>query len=264
MKELTSRIIVSLIFIPILIIALWFEGWPLFGTIMLMCVLGTHEYITMMRFKKIMIPWFWLFFAPVIYSLWIFFPDQHGSLIWAALLMSFFLALFSWDESRSVPQLFASLFGVIYAAIIPAMIVSIAWDRPGEKILLALILMIWIVDTVAYFFGMRFGIKRGITQVSPKKSREGFVAGALAPVLVLLILYITGFDAISWPILLLVAVAAGIFGQLGDLLESMLKRYCGVKDSSRLIPGHGGVLDRTDSILLAGAFLYSVLNIIKM
>jgi len=59
--------------------------------------------------------------------------------------------------------------------------------------------------------------------------------------------------------LLLIAFAAGIFGQIGDLVESMLKRFCGVKDSSNLIPGHGGVLDRSDSILLAGSFLYCAL-----
>lgn len=63
--------------------------------------------------------------------------------------------------------------------------------------------------------------------------------------------------------MVLIAVAAGIFGQLGDLLESMLKRYYGVKDSSKLIPGHGGVLDRTDSILLAGSFLYFALQILS-
>ena len=59
----------------------------------------------------------------------------------------------------------------------------------------------------------------------------------------------------------LIAIAAGVFGQLGDLAESMLKRYCGVKDSSRLIPGHGGILDRVDSLLLAGSFLYCALKV---
>jgi len=72
-------------------------------------------------------------------------------------------------------------------------------------------------------------------------------------------LSVTGLYDQDLPVLLLTAFAAGIVGQLGDLAESMLKRSCSVKDSSHLIPGHGGVLDRADSVILAGSFLYSVI-----
>jgi len=78
----------------------------------------------------------------------------------------------------------------------------------------------------------------------------------------LIILYSTGIIT-NILCLILIAVAAGIFGQLGDLVESMIKRFCGVKDSSKLIPGHGGILDRFDSILLAGSFLYCSLIILQ-
>jgi phosphatidate cytidylyltransferase len=69
------------------------------------------------------------------------------------------------------------------------------------------------------------------------------------------------FDDLA--LLLLCAFAAGVVGQIGDLAESMLKRYCGVKDSSNLIPGHGGILDRSDSVLLAGSFLYCAVYLLE-
>ncbi|HNU97951.1 MAG TPA: phosphatidate cytidylyltransferase, partial [Candidatus Syntrophosphaera thermopropionivorans] len=117
-------------------------------------------------------------------------------------------------------------------------------------------------DSVAYFIGMKWGRHRGIFPISPKKSIEGFIAGIIAPFIIMIILYFIGIIK-SYQDLILVAVAAGIFGQLGDLVESMIKRFCGVKDSSKLIPGHGGILDRFDSILLAGSFLYCSLIILQ-
>jgi len=109
---------------------------------------------------------------------------------------------------------------------------------------------------------MLWGKHRNVTAISPKKSIEGFIAGIVAPWIVVLILGWAEVTWISLRHLIILAVSAGIFGQLGDLTESMLKRYCGVKDSSDLIPGHGGILDRTDSIFMAGAFLYTLLKVI--
>jgi phosphatidate cytidylyltransferase len=108
---------------------------------------------------------------------------------------------------------------------------------------------------------VKFGKRRNIVAVSPRKSLAGFIAGGLAPWVILLILYLVKFDVLPIGELALIAIAAGIFGQIGDLVESMLKRFCGVKDSSNLIPGHGGILDRSDSILLAGSFLFCALKI---
>jgi phosphatidate cytidylyltransferase len=263
-SELRSRVLVSVIFIPVLLLALYWEGVPLFLMFLLVSLFGAQEYRSMMNNVGHDIPGVWVLLTPIFYCAWVFYPSQESALLWLALFLAVITSLVKWDAKHSIPKLFAIFFGVIYTALLPAMIVKIGWYHPVKKILLALILMIWIVDTMAYFVGMRFGKRRGILQVSPKKSREGFIAGVLAPTVVLLILYVCGFNAIPWLPMLLVAIAASVFGQLGDLVESMLKRYCDVKDSSHLIPGHGGVLDRTDSILLAGSFLYSALNIINM
>lgn len=110
---------------------------------------------------------------------------------------------------------------------------------------------IWMGDAAAYFVGRRIGKHKVLPSLSPRKSMEGFVAGILAPAI---ILPAGGYFLLPGrpvPFLLLAGTAVAVFGILGDLFESMLKRSAGIKDSSSLLPGHGGLLDRIDSLLLA-------------
>ena len=261
MSELSQRLIVSAIFIPLLLIAIYLEGVWLFGLFLLLSVLGSIEYRQIMCHAGHDIPGWTPFLMPFFYCAWVFFPHLEAALLWIGIFCFALHAVFHWHEKNSLPAFALTVFGLIYTALFPALIVKIGWYHPVPNILLALILMVWIVDTMAYFIGMRFGKKRGVVPVSPRKSREGFIAGGVAPWLVLGVLYLSGFSRIPWAQMFLVAIAAGVFGQFGDLLESMLKRYSGVKDSSRLIPGHGGVLDRMDSVLFAGSFLYVAIAI---
>lgn len=263
MNELGKRLTVSAIFIPVLLIALYTEGIPLFSIFFLLSALGAMEFRQMMLAAGHSIPFYWLFWVPLLFIAWLLFPEHDLGILWLAILPALLHALIIWEPHSSLPGAFANIFGILYTALFPALILRIAWYYPVKHILLALILMIWIVDSMAYFVGMRFGKKREITPVSPKKSREGFIAGGLTPFIIIALLYAFGFSLIPWREMLLVGIAAGIFGQLGDLVESMLKRYSGVKDSSRIIPGHGGILDRMDSVLFAGSFLSIALAVLQ-
>lgn len=263
MNELKQRVTVSVIFIPLLLAALWLGSWYLIGMFALVNLLGGLEYLTMLRARGHRIGWIWLGVGFLLYLALLLWRDIDLPLIWVVFLGLILDAIMDWDEGASVPRAFAICFGLVYTAVLPAMITRIGLDYIGQPILLSLVAMIWIVDSVAYFVGMHFGKHRNLTPVSPRKSLEGFFAGALVPILIVIILYFSNVDFLPGWMMVLIAMAAGIFGQLGDLAESMLKRYCGVKDSSRLIPGHGGILDRTDSILLAGSFLYCALKILE-
>lgn len=262
MQEVHTRIIFAVLLIPLALFALTYGGLPLLIAFFTVASLGSWEYIKMMRNRGTKLSYLWIGLNSIAYFLFILLPGFELQIIWAILLIALWEAFSGWDHDKSVPRLFATLFGVIYTALLPALTVRIGLEKPDEKILLALILMIWTVDSVAYFIGMKFGKNRNITSISPRKSAEGFIAGALAPWLIVVILSVSPWHLMPLSHLLLIALAAGIFGQLGDLTESMLKRFCNVKDSSNLIPGHGGILDRTDSILLAGSFLYCALEVL--
>jgi phosphatidate cytidylyltransferase len=135
-------------------------------------------------------------------------------------------------------------------------------DSFGALTVAAIIVTIWICDSAAYYAGRALGKHKLFERVSPKKTWEGSIAGALSAVAAMIgfqqwfLPYITVLDAA------VIGAIIGIFGQLGDLSESHLKRDAGVKDSSQLLPGHGGLFDRFDSLLFVAPLTYLYLNFI--
>jgi phosphatidate cytidylyltransferase len=118
------------------------------------------------------------------------------------------------------------------------------------------LLVVWFTDSGAYFTGRKIGKRKLWPEISPNKTIEGFVGGIIWAIAVALVLnYFVDLDK-SILIIVIVTIAASIFGQLGDLVESALKRHFNVKDSGHILPGHGGILDRFDSILFVMPLLH--------
>lgn len=129
-------------------------------------------------------------------------------------------------------------------------------DPVGEDLLLLLIVTVAFGDTAAYYVGSRFGRRRMAPSVSPKKSWEGAVGGLLGALGGALLASIWFYQRLPVGHAVVLGLLLGALGILGDLSESMLKRAVGAKDASRLLPGHGGLLDRMDSLLLSAPALY--------
>lgn len=193
---------------------------------------------------------------------------------WLGLLLVLILPLGELLLARKTGprQYFHSLFGFVYISLSWALMIDLRCRgmavTPGGRVIfdaglivpLVLIASIWINDTMAYIVGSLIG-KTPFSPISPKKTWEGTIGGAILAVAVVTLVgyYLVGVKE-AWGLIAISSIAA-VFGTLGDLFESKLKRMAGVKDSGTILPGHGGFLDRFDSLLFATplTWLYFVL-----
>ena len=129
--------------------------------------------------------------------------------------------------------------------------------------LIMLILVTWVCDTAAYMFGSYLGRHKLMPRISPNKSVEGSIFGFLFAVLAAYVCHIWFIDNLSSLDSMAIGAIVGSFGQFGDLFESMLKRDADIKDSSNLIPGHGGMMDRFDSLTISAPIMYLYLIFVK-
>ena len=130
------------------------------------------------------------------------------------------------------------------------------------QILLGFFFLHWINDTGAYLVGVPFGKHKLFKRISPKKSWEGLVGGVVFSLVAVVLLskYFPSLSLVSW---LIIAVIVVTFGTLGDLIESLLKRYLGLKDSGTFLPGHGGFLDRYDGVLFSTPIVFAYLQLVS-
>lgn len=157
-----------------------------------------------------------------------------------------------------------TLLGVLFAVLPFCFFYSLAFTRDeySSHIPLAFLLMLWSSDTGAYLFGISLGKNRLFERHSPKKSWEGFAGGLVCSMLAAYIIsfYFIELDLVHWIVISIIIVCAGT---LGDLSESMLKRSLSIKDSGSFLPGHGGLLDRFDGLLLAAPLVFVYLTFIQ-
>ncbi|HEY5523266.1 MAG TPA: phosphatidate cytidylyltransferase, partial [Desulfuromonadaceae bacterium] len=149
-----------------------------------------------------------------------------------------------------------ALLAFLYIPFLLMHLVQLRQTHFGIQWLFVIMLIVMSNDSTAYYFGSAFGKHRLYPLVSPKKSIEGAVGGLVGSLVGALLAKFIFFPQLTFSDAVVTALVVGMFGQAGDLFESLLKRSFGVKDSGTIIPGHGGVLDRLDSILFAAPITY--------
>ena len=271
--SLRWRVASGLVFVPLLILLARAGGLAFVGFVALQVTLGLIEFYRMMRNKGLE-PIARLGIPCALGMLWVAFDPhslrgQGGLLATAFVLLMLALSLRKAPRPRQVESMAVTLFGVLYVGWLSAHFVllrELPWSAgteyaEGASYVLLAFFVTWSCDTGAYAVGRALGRNRPWARISPRKSLEGAIGGLVIAVLGAFIArawfarYLSAMDA--WALGLLVGVCA----QVGDLVESLLKRDAAHGDSSDMIPGHGGILDRFDSLYFGAPIVYYYLKL---
>ena len=282
---LRDRLLVSFLGIPGLLLLVWLGGIAYAVLIFGIVLLGLREYLRLLETDQFTPrPWP-LYLAAVVLlaaagqeaGLWnlpLVPSFAQGFLVVSVLLL---MVLQTWEVLTNTPRswlnLSVHLTGFVWIAGFGCTFIllrEMVWPTTlpagidtGFRITLALYVSVWLCDTMAYIMGKRFGRTKILPEVSPKKTVVGTAAGLVTAIVVMQIFGLADWlPGLGMMDLLILGIIVGDFGQLGDFVESRLKRDYGVKDTGALLPGHGGVLDRFDSLLFVMPLSYLYLRII--
>lgn len=268
MKELSTRAISGAIYISLLILSIYWQ----YMLVVLFFIFGL---ICMAEFKKLIqleskAPYIVFSIMYLGFSLWCIVPEIDAGFNVAIKILhviTIFVQLFLIKDlfSEKTIPLFESKRFILTTFYLTSAFIFLIMIANNDKeftplLLLGVFMLIWVNDTGAYMVGKNFGRQKLFPSVSPKKTMEGFLGGLFfACVASYFIARFTGtLDFTNW---LVLSIIASVFGTLGDLIESKFKRQANVKDSGVIMPGHGGLLDRLDSIIFAAPFLYLFLRL---
>ena len=260
MSAFWSRIVVSLVLLPVILGIVWLGSWWLFAAALIGGLIALHELYVMGRGLR---PLVLGGYVGLILTL---LGAEVGEISWmvggifATIVVAFVVFGFSDARPSATAAISLTLLGVVWVGGgLASFIILRDIPEHGRLVVFTVLIAVFADDTAAYFVGRTLGRHKMAPTISPGKSWEGFVGGTIAAMAVAFFAmydqgFLTDLEAVA------LGAAIAVSSTLGDLFESAIKRDLGVKDSGRLLAGHGGVLDRIDSILWAGpAAFYVVL-----
>jgi len=269
-RNLALRVLVAVIGIPIILSLLLSGEWGVVLFAALLTILGAWEWADLCGLRRMTGLYVLGIAGPALLLAAMRFGGAEGWMLGAFLLVLLaFVFGFAgpWHEAGAVRSIGATITGIFYIGLFSLMIPisrgnASVLAADGRRLLAAALFMIWLCDTLAYFGGTAWGRHRLAPRISPKKSWEGAAFGFVGAVLGALVAWLVlRPDALGLRELLALGAVIGVVGQVGDLAESVIKRDVGVKDSSNLLPGHGGVLDRFDSFVFSLPVLFAWLKV---
>ena len=266
-NNLTQRIITALFGAILIVTSIVLSEWAFFAVFFVICLFTQLEFYKLVGLDGMLPLKFWgTFCGLVIYSL-IFLIEKHllsnnfYFFIFPVSSSIFFVKLYKKTDKKPFTNIAFTFLGIIYVAIPISLMNILAFTRGSYswQIIIGVLLLHWASDTGAYFAGVRFGKTKLFERVSPKKSWEGSIGGAVLACAFAygLSVYFTDLLWGEWFIIAAISVIAGTYG---DLIESLFKRSIHIKDSGSSIPGHGGFLDRFDGLLLSLPFIVAFLR----
>jgi len=271
MNELFTRIVSGTIYAAAIFLAL--RSGKL-ATIILFFILGTitlFELQKLLDFKNYLS--YIIFPIALVYfnysSLYFSFPEIQDFILFSFVIISLFVKLLllrdlfslrgrnAFKEKKHIITLLYIVPSMVFLTLIPDF-----YEGYDTYILLYVFLLMWINDSFAFLYGKNFGKQKLFERISPKKTVEGFLAGFICTIIggIIISYFHDNLSLYNW---IIIGILVSVFGTLGDLIQSKFKRKASVKDSGKILPGHGGVFDRMDSIIFSSTFVYAFLFLIN-
>lgn len=274
LKKLGHRVLVALFGIPIIVFLVLKGGWALVGLVLIVNLLSQYEFYKLAELKK-MLPLKILGLIATIFltlAVYQYGTDQPWMIVTLVMLIFYAILLIELfrNNGSATFNISATAWGIFYPGFFFSFHILLrelphALNLPyalGGKWILFMLVTIWICDTAAYFVGSTLGKHKLYQRVSPHKTVEGAIAGFVFAVLTAYFFHLIYIKDLSLTHCLVIGAIIGVMSQIGDLVESIFKRDAGVKDTSGILPGHGGFLDRFDAPLFVAPLIYFYLKFI--
>lgn len=258
MIKLAARIYTALLGIPIIMIFSFWGGWPFFILVLALAITGLFEYYRLTHVPRLLRCWGYLFTVVLFLTVIIQGVEHIWSVFMGGVALVLFLLLFGFAD-YSFEQAGVALLGVCYIPMFFSYLLLLRSLPCGKRITILAFILTWTVDSAAFLVGSRFGQSHLVPKISPNKTWAGALAGLGGSIVVSLLA--ASYLGITRPAAIVLGLFVGIAAMVGDLIESVLKRLAHVKDAGSILPGHGGILDRFDALLLVAPTLYFVLKL---
>jgi phosphatidate cytidylyltransferase len=267
-NNLTQRIIVAILGVAVIISAIYWQSWSYFAVFLIITFLSMKEFYKLVGIDGYLPLSSWGTLTGILIYTFTFLAQKDlidadiFFLVFPFGAIIYFIKLYKKKHTKPFADIAYSFLGVLYVAVPFALLHVIAFTT-GEyryEIVAGILLLTWASDTGGYFAGTMFGRTSLFKRISPKKSWEGFVGGALLTlgIAYTIAMFVEIFPVWKWMTIGLLTVIAGTYG---DLVESLFKRSIKIKDSGEALPGHGGFLDRFDALLLSLPFIAAFLRL---
>ncbi len=260
-----NRILGVLLFSPLILLVIIGGEFLKYG-LLILSTIAILEFYNAFKSKDIHSNFFLGILFNIIYYVFLLgknISEKHLLLIFVLfLLISLCSILF--NQKNNIMDSIITFIPLMYISVPYSLIYTINMMKAGNLLIWLPLITCWCCDSLAYYSGKFFGKVKLCESISPKKTVEGAIGGIIGSIAISLIFGIIFKKYLNIALIhfFLMGIISGIIGQMGDLVASAIKRYNGIKDFSNIMPGHGGILDRFDSILLNGVAIYLYLNLI--
>lgn len=265
-----ERILTVLISVPIIFACTYFGGLSFLFLLMVLAIVSLNEFYNLMKVKGFN-PYYTIgnFFTLLLILVaylkleQISWEQNFVMILTSAVIISFCAGLFIKRSAQATANIALTILGVVYIGMLYSYLILLRGLTKYGRYVFMLMFILWVSDILAYFVGKTIGRRQLSPYISPKKTVEGAIAGLIGSILTsvgLWFFFEKGINVYMLYHYLFIGFFLGVIGQVSDLSESLIKRDVGVKDSSNIVPGHGGVLDRMDSFIFSAPALYYYLK----